>query len=199
MATSIVWASAMRWKECQPISKCHSLLFWIPALLCATDLNWVNITCGAPLGPSVHARVCERMHVCMHVCEHGNECFKTRFLAFHRIASKTLEELCDTLPGVRHNNGNFQWLKTSPIGRKLELWFKSVPTYYLTKLRAGECNDEDYVGVIGTNWSPCGLTALCVTYAWLWCNAAEAGVSRWSFHRLIDADNNKHNSQRFCP
>lgn len=71
--------------------------------------------------------------------------------------------------------------------------------YYLTKLRAGECKDEVYVGVSGTNRSPCGINALCLTYAWLWFNAAEAGVSRWSFHRLIDADNNKPNSQRFCP
>lgn len=110
MATSIVWVSAMRWKECQPIFKCHSLLFWIPALLCATDLNWVNITCGAPLGPSVHARVCE----CMHVCEHGNECFKPRLLAFHRMAPQTLQQLCCTLPCVRLKNCNLQWLKTFP-------------------------------------------------------------------------------------
>lgn len=68
MDTSIVWVSAMRWKECQPIFKCHCLfLFWIPALLCATDLNWVNITCAAPVGPSVCVHVglcmCGNMHV----------------------------------------------------------------------------------------------------------------------------------------
>lgn len=58
---SIVWVLAIRWKECQPIFKCHCLfLFWIPAPLCATDLNWVNITYGALVGSLVCVRVCVR-------------------------------------------------------------------------------------------------------------------------------------------
>lgn len=175
----------MRWKECQPIFKCHSLLFWIPALLCATDLNWVNITCGAPLGPSVHARSCG----CMHVCEHGSGGFKPWFYTFYHLRNfgGALHHfaLCET-----------HWLQLAmtenfPNQQRAQVLYKSIPTYCLTELRfrrvqrSSVCLSMVYL--------------LCVAYAWLWCNAAEAGVSRWSLHRLIDTDNNTHNSQWFCP
>lgn len=168
----------MRWKECQPIFKCHSLLFWIPALLCATDLNWVNITCGAPLGPSVHARVCE----CMHVCEHGNECFKPWLCASYRLASKTCANWC----GASHHfdlcvvelfqlamienfsNQEIAWVVMEvcpyPI---LQIYKATNKQLLIYNVMGWGVQWQDLSWCEWHNWSLCGLNVLCGTYAWL--------------------------------
>ncbi len=124
MDTSIVWISAMRWKECQPIFKCHCLfLFWIPALLCATDLNWVNITCGAPVGSSV----CVHVWVCACMCVNMCEWFKPRSCASYQTLTPTLRKGCRrfALSESQRLLNNYEWVfstrnycLSSPIRRE---------------------------------------------------------------------------------
>ncbi len=209
----------MRWKECQPIFKCHCLfLFWIPALLCATDLNWVNITCGAPVGPSA----CVRIWVC--ACEWTCMwCFKPWSCAFYHTLTWTLKEEVSTVC--------LEWIQM--VVKQLgSYFFPSVIIVYRPQLGLSKDYLQNYLSQLPYSLLEkaagrsvkglCVCVCVCVdalelcmflsvaytsvlclytVYAWLWCTVVQQwgrGCPAGAF-RLIDTDNNTHNSQRFCP
>lgn len=113
-------------------------MFWIPALLCATDLNWVNITCGAPVGPSVcvHIWVCACVWTCVWTLQTMIMCFLTTDINTYK------EEASAVCP---------KWIQM--VSKQLWIRFFSIRNYCLSSpIKSEDALSANYLSLL-----PCSL------------------------------------------
>lgn len=161
------------------------------------------------------ALLCVYMRECVHVCEHVCEYFKPWSCASYGTLTGRKGSLQFALSESQWLLNNYElvfsthnYCLSSPIRSEHALsanCLSLLPCSLLERAAGGGVKWIVRVCVDAYNLCMClfdGVQCLYIAYVWPWCAVV---LQQWSgscpagAFRLIDTDNNTHNSQRFCP